>query len=177
MGRGVVRLVLSLFLAPKTSPATWENLCSAEACRGLGEIFEVLKKRADSGLCVCSSRRREGGDRPNLGRSARVSGLCTRLPGISGTVRAHAREKDGINTLESAGWRRGYSGKLRFSAPSGSPAEKCVRGGGARQLWKSNFSLTAGPTLIFARAHGGDFANECRCFNVETRKIITAFHC
>lgn len=37
--------------------------------------------------------------------------------------------------------------------------------------------MTAGPTLIFARAHGGDFANECRCFNVETRKLITVFNC
>lgn len=49
--------------------------------------------------------------------------------------------------------------------------------GKAGNVWKLFFLMTAGPTLIFARAHGGDFANECRCFNVETRNLITAFHC
>lgn len=63
MGRGVVRLVLSLFLAPKTSPATWENLCSAKNCSGLSvEILNILnspKKGADSDLCARSARTRE----------------------------------------------------------------------------------------------------------------------
>ena len=35
--------------------------------------------------------------------------------------------------------------------------------------------MTAGPTLIFARAHGGDFANECRYFNVEMQELISVF--
>lgn len=62
-GRGVVRLALPLFLAPKTSPATWKNLCSAKNCSGLSvEILNILnspKKGADSDLCARSARTRE----------------------------------------------------------------------------------------------------------------------
>ena len=108
MGRGVVRLVLSLFLAPKTSPATWENLCSAKNCSGLSvEILNILnspKKGADSDLCARSARTR---DRKTGQTWARVAG--------------GAMAND-------------YSGKLMFGAPCGSRAEKDVRGGRAGKL-------------------------------------------
>lgn len=62
-GRGAVRLVLPRFLAPMTSPATWENLCSAKDCSGLNvenlNILNSPKKGTDSDLCARSARTRE----------------------------------------------------------------------------------------------------------------------
>lgn len=123
-GRGVVRLALSLFLAPKTSPATWENLCSAKDCSGLSEeILNILnspKKGADSDLCARSARTREEETGLTCGGSF-VAMACARgIPEFLDLSARTRERKTGPTKARVTGGAlaRGYSGKLMFGASS-----------------------------------------------------------